>query len=101
MTTSMIERTVTREPLAVDDDPDTLVLIVRQDHINRGQILSSTNCPIALAAIEAGYRDVAMGSRLYEGRLRLWFCPEALEFASAFDKGRPVYPDRFVFTRVK
>jgi hypothetical protein len=96
MTTQTLERPVVA-PTLEPADPDELVVVVRQEHIDRGVRSQAASCPIALAARAAGHGGV-MFAGLWIGQTQ-WYSEEAVEFVRTFDRGDTVYPERFVFRR--
>jgi hypothetical protein len=96
--TMVLERPVAAPTVA---DPDTLVVVVRQEHIDRGVASNAFNCAIALAAQEGtGARLVIMALSILQVDHVDWVGGEdVIDFTFAFDTNRPVQPARFVFTR--
>jgi hypothetical protein len=100
MTTALLERPAPSPTVA---DPDILVVVVRQEHIDRGVPTYSDQCAIALAVKEAtGSDHVSMGRyELQIGPERWYGGADTAIFTYDFDNHRPVHPERFVFCRLR
>lgn len=81
-----------------------LIIDVTQEDIDEGEPMSPFDCPIALAVRRKTRRKhvaVALGRKHIEcGHKLLALDIDALKFGWAFDLGKPVKPQRFVFKAI-
>ena len=69
---------------------------VTQEDIVNGKKKSCDECPIALAMIRAGYKNVSVGSYfISSGNLTYLVPPEVTKFVLDFDAEKPVSPFSF------
>jgi len=73
---------------------------VLSKHIKAGCPKSSTDCPVALALLDAGFEDVSVGSRTVDMfGMTYKLCNPANVFTERFDAGESVRPFTAVLTR--
>lgn len=74
-----------------------MLIEVKQKHIDEGAKGSCSRCPIALALLDAGHRDVWIGNiTLYTSvRKETYLPPKAIQWINNFDDGLPVLPFSF------
>lgn len=101
MTTTVLEPIAA--PSVREDAPEVLDFVVKQEHIDKGCRRDSTACAVLLALEDAGYsvRFVSPRSVWLDGDAWTSYdTPRELkEWIRAFDRGSPVFPERFKLTR--
>lgn len=72
-----------------------MIINVTADHISHGKRANACDCPVALAARAAGFKDAQVyASHMYwlGGRKMQDLPNKAMAFIRDFDEGRPVQP---------
>jgi hypothetical protein len=80
----------------------TIAVHVTQEHIDKGCKWSCARCPVALAMLAAGLKDISVGGyfiRWWDDRICEMRTPSKVDrFMRNFDTGRKVSPFTFELT---
>lgn len=77
-------------------------ITVTAEHIKKGKRCSPYECPVALACIDAGFKDVSIGtSGCNLDRERFLYIGNVRSNIDRFDAGSPIKPFEFEILKVE